>query len=119
MHDAHPKRSPLFDLKHDAGGMIDIEFMVQFLVLQYAHTYPQLSGNLGNIALLKSCGDLGLIPAEMALETANAYRKLRKLQHNIRLQGEERACVNPEKLLRKSMQARTYGSIYLQPMTNI
>ena len=27
IHDAHPNRSALFDLKHDAGGMIDIEFI--------------------------------------------------------------------------------------------
>ncbi|MBI3283955.1 MAG: bifunctional [glutamate--ammonia ligase]-adenylyl-L-tyrosine phosphorylase/[glutamate--ammonia-ligase] adenylyltransferase [Burkholderiales bacterium] len=93
MRDAHINRSELFDLKHDAGGMIDIEFMVQFLILKYAHNYPLLTGNIGNIALLKLCGELGLTDPQLAQETANAYRLFRKLQHNIRLQGEDRARV--------------------------
>lgn len=98
MHDAHPNRSDLFDLKHDAGGMIDIEFIVQFLVLQHAHQYPELTANIGNIALLKRCGELGLIDPQLALGTANAYRLFRKFQHNIRLQGEEKARVPKEKI---------------------
>ncbi|MBC7501043.1 MAG: bifunctional [glutamate--ammonia ligase]-adenylyl-L-tyrosine phosphorylase/[glutamate--ammonia-ligase] adenylyltransferase, partial [Herminiimonas sp.] len=61
MADAHPNRSAFFDLKHDAGGMIDIEFMVQFLVLRHAAEHPQLVPNTGNIALLKLAGQLGLV----------------------------------------------------------
>jgi [glutamine synthetase] adenylyltransferase / [glutamine synthetase]-adenylyl-L-tyrosine phosphorylase len=93
MRDAHPNRSELFDLKQDAGGMIDIEFIVQYLVLKYAPQYPQLSANIGNIALLKLCGELGLIDADLAANCADAYRLFRKLQHGIRLQGEDRARV--------------------------
>ena len=93
MRDAHPGRPPLFDLKHDAGGMIDIEFIVQFLILQHAALYPSLTADIGNIALLKLCGESGLIDAVLAADAANAYRKFRKLQHQIRLQGEERARV--------------------------
>jgi glutamate-ammonia-ligase adenylyltransferase len=91
MHQATPNRSTLFDLKHDDGGMIDIEFIVQFLVLQHAARYAQLTGDIGNIALLKLCGTLGLIDAALADRVATAYRLFRKLQHQIRLQGEERA----------------------------
>lgn len=98
MHEANTNRTGLFDLKHDAGGMIDIEFMVQYLVLQYAHQYPELTINIGNIALLKRCADLGLIDATLANETANAYRLFRKYQHNARLQGEERAHVEMDKV---------------------
>ena len=93
LHDAHPNRSQLFDLKHDAGGMIDIEFIVQTLVLQHACKYPQLTADIGNIALLKLCGELGLIDRELSIEVSDAYRKFRKLQHQIRLQGEEQARV--------------------------
>jgi len=93
MRDAHPGRPPLFDLKHDAGGMIDIEFIVQFLILQHAALHPGLTADIGNIALLKLCGESGLIDTGLAADAANAYRKFRKLQHQIRLQGEERARV--------------------------
>jgi len=98
MHDAHPNRSPMFDLKHDDGGMIDIEFMVQFLVLRHAAQHPGLTADIGNIALLKLCGQLGLIDTALAQQVANAYRKFRRLQHQIRLQGEERARVAPERI---------------------
>jgi glutamate-ammonia-ligase adenylyltransferase len=95
MHDAHPNRSQLFDLKHDDGGMIDIEFIVQFLILAHAANYPQLTADIGNIALLQLCGELGLIDAQLAVSVANAYRRFRKLQHQIRLQGAERARAEP------------------------
>ncbi|MDR6396753.1 bifunctional [glutamate--ammonia ligase]-adenylyl-L-tyrosine phosphorylase/[glutamate--ammonia-ligase] adenylyltransferase [Herbaspirillum seropedicae] len=94
MREAHPNRSTMFDLKHDEGGMIDIEFMVQYLVLRYASDHPQLTGDIGNIALLKLAGQLGLIDALLADEAANAYRLFRKLQHQIRLQGSERAHID-------------------------
>ena len=96
MHDAHPNRSQLFDLKHDSGGMIDIEFMVQYLVLRHAAQYPQLTADLGNIALLRMTGDLKLIDQQLSYRVADAYRTFRKLQHQIRLQGEDRARVRIE-----------------------
>jgi glutamate-ammonia-ligase adenylyltransferase len=98
MRDANPNRSTLFDLKYDAGGMIDIEFIVQFMVLCHAAQYEQLTGDIGNIALLKLCGQLHLIDTTLANEAANAYRTLRKLQHQTRLQGAERARIAPERI---------------------
>jgi glutamate-ammonia-ligase adenylyltransferase len=95
IHDAHPNASGLFDLKHDAGGMIDIEFIVQYLVLRHAASYPQLTANAGNIALLRTCGELGLIDPALALDAADAYRALRRLQHQVRLQGQDNARVDP------------------------
>lgn len=92
MLDAHPSRPGSFDLKQDSGGMIDIEFMVQYLVLQHAAQYPQLTSNSGNIALLRLCGELGLIDAQLAALVADAYLgALRKLQHQLRLQGQDLA----------------------------
>jgi glutamate-ammonia-ligase adenylyltransferase len=114
MHDAHPNRSDYFDLKHDAGGMIDIEFIVQYLVLQHASAYPELSANIGNIALLKRCGELGLLPVDLALSSANAYRVLRKLQHNIRLQGEERERVPQNEIASETLAIKQlWGSLLL------
>ena len=85
MADAHANRSNLFDVKHDRGGLIDVEFIVQFLVLGHSHTHAELTGNLGNLALLKIAAGLGLIPAELAERVREAYRRYRKLQHALRL----------------------------------
>jgi glutamate-ammonia-ligase adenylyltransferase len=93
MLDAHPNRSGLFDLKHDRGGMVDIEFIVQSLVLAHSRAHYELTGNLGNIALLHMAGALGLIPRDLAQAAADAYRDYRRLQHALRLNGAEFARV--------------------------
>ena len=102
IHDAHPNRSTLFDLKHDAGGMIDIEFIVQYLVLEYSLQYPELTNNFGNIALLKTSAELGLIPEDAGETVSSIYRQFRKLQHQIRMQGAEQARVDPESVRTQS-----------------
>lgn len=88
MLDAHPNTSGLFDIKHDRGGLIDVEFIVQYLVLGYACNHKELTGNIGNIALLKLAGKLGLIKSEVAEPALNAYRELRRTQHWLRLSGD-------------------------------
>jgi glutamate-ammonia-ligase adenylyltransferase len=91
MHDGHPNRSGLFDLKHDTGGLVDLEFAVQYLVLAHAWHHPELLANVGNIALLQRAGGLGLIGEELARDSADAYRELRRRQHAVKLQGSEHA----------------------------
>lgn len=93
MHQAHPNHGELFDLKHDRGGIVDVEFIVQYLVLAYAPQYPELTRNLGNIALLDILGSLQLIDAVLAHEVAQVYRDYRRRQHAIRLQGDQKARV--------------------------
>ncbi|MCC6474006.1 MAG: bifunctional [glutamate--ammonia ligase]-adenylyl-L-tyrosine phosphorylase/[glutamate--ammonia-ligase] adenylyltransferase [Burkholderiales bacterium] len=83
--EGHPNTSELFDLKHDRGGMIDIEFIVQYLVLANAHRHPRLTANDGNIALLGMAASLGLIPPESAQAVRDAYRDYRRRQHALRL----------------------------------
>jgi len=89
----HPNESELFDLKHDRGGMIDIEFIVQMLVLAHAHRRPELTANSGNIALLKLAAELGLIPGDSAGVVGGAYREYRRRQHRLRLNGARYARV--------------------------
>ena len=91
---AHPNTSGGFDIKHDRGGLIDVEFIVQYLVLGYAHRYAELTGNVGNLALLKLAARLGLIADDDALAVHDAYRTFRRLQHALRLQGDKFARVD-------------------------
>lgn len=91
MADAHATRGDLretqFDLKHDPGGLVDVEFIVQYLVLGHSHAHHELTGNKGNIALLRMAADAGLIPGELAETVRNAYRDYRRMQHFLRLNG--------------------------------
>jgi [glutamine synthetase] adenylyltransferase / [glutamine synthetase]-adenylyl-L-tyrosine phosphorylase len=91
----HINTTPLFDLKHDAGGMVDIEFAVQFLVLAHAHAHAALTRNAGNIALLGIAADAGLLARTLADDAADAYRAYRRLQHGVRLTGAAHARVDP------------------------
>jgi glutamate-ammonia-ligase adenylyltransferase len=90
----HPNRSGLFDLKHDRGGMIDVEFAVQYLVLGFSSRHAELTRNLGNIALLGMAAELGLIPGALAEGGRNAYREFRRRQHALRLNGAQYARVD-------------------------
>ncbi|HWQ40210.1 MAG TPA: bifunctional [glutamate--ammonia ligase]-adenylyl-L-tyrosine phosphorylase/[glutamate--ammonia-ligase] adenylyltransferase [Burkholderiales bacterium] len=91
MREGHPNASGLFDLKHDPGGIVDVEFTVQYLVLGYAHAHPELTGNIGNLALLDLAARLALIPTPLARAVRAAYREFRARQHALRLQGERYA----------------------------
>ena len=93
MRTGHMTAKDMFDLKQGRGGIIDVEFMVQYLVLVHANQYPSLTENIGNIALLSRLSDLGLIAHVQADAIANAYRALRSMQHALRLQGQTKAQV--------------------------
>ena len=82
---SHPIPSDQFDVKHSVGGMVDIEFAVQFLVLSQGCQHPELLANVGNIGLLLRAQACGLLPAPVGDDAARAYRVLRQIQHRARL----------------------------------
>jgi len=82
---AHPVQGEMFDIKHSAGGMMDVEFAVQVLVLEHSKTEPSLIPNVGNIALLQRAEAAGLLPPSVGIAAADAYRDLRRAQHAARL----------------------------------
>ncbi|MEY4562725.1 MAG: hypothetical protein RLZZ618_2002, partial [Pseudomonadota bacterium] len=82
---AQPIKPGLFDVKHSAGAMMDVEFAVQVLVLSESAAHPELQDNVGNIALLHRAEACGLLPEGVGHDAANAYRELRRLQHRARL----------------------------------
>ena len=101
MLEGHPNDSGLFDLKHDRGGIVDVEFAVQYLVLAHAARLPALAGNIGNIALLRLAEAEGLLPAPLGERAADAYRAFRREQHALRLRGERYARLPADALARE------------------
>lgn len=77
------------NLKHARGGIFDVEFIVQYLVLLHSCDHPELMRNYGNIALLAMSADAGLIPKDISKKTCEAYRTYRKIQHNMKLRDED------------------------------
>lgn len=90
MRDAHKPKAGRFDVKQGVGGIIDVEFIVQYLVLAQSAKHPELTDNIGNIALLQRCAKLGLIASSTLAESvADAYREYRTLIHHAKLQGQD------------------------------
>ena len=106
MLDSHPNTTQLFDIKHDRGGIIDVEFIVQYLVLGYSYKHSVLTNNIGNIGLLKLSGELGLISKSSAEEVLEAYREFRRVQHRLRLNTDSTQSDNPSIKNRQQKFAR-------------
>ena len=96
---ARPVKADRFDVKHSPGGMMDVEFAVQQLVLAESGRHPELLDNVGNIALLVRAERAGLLPAGIGGAAADAYRDLRRAQHRARL-DEQPTQVDPAALAR-------------------
>ena len=82
------------NVKYAHGGVVDVEFIVQYLVLAHSHEAPELLENYGNIALLGMAAQRGFIPAEQARAAQNAYRRYRQIQHNKKLRDIARVAVD-------------------------
>ena len=115
MLDNHASNSETeFDLKQDPGGIIDVEFIVQYLILAHAHAHPELTRNLGNIALLGMAAELGLIPADLAEPVRNVYREYRRMQHAARL-NEGKSRVERASVLRRIEAVRQLWRHVFEP----
>jgi len=81
--------SDAFNLKYSIGGMIDLEFCVQYLILAYSNNFPDLLANLGNIKLINIAAESNLIEKEIADDAVKAYKKYRKTQYELRLDNKK------------------------------
>ena len=77
-----------FDLKQDAGGIVDIEFMVQYAALAWSREHPALLRYTDNIRILEGLEQVGLMPATDASLLREAYKAFRAVAHRQALQKE-------------------------------
>jgi len=84
----------LFDVKHSRGGIIDVEFLVQHLVLRHAADRPELARVNDNAGVLACAAEAGLVPVDLAAAVTAAYRRYRQWMHHERLRGNERIRVS-------------------------
>jgi glutamate-ammonia-ligase adenylyltransferase len=98
MHAAQAPHDPgEINLKHDPGGMIDVEFMVQYAVLRWAHDHPELIRHRGNIPLLEALQARGLLNPAQAGLLRDAYRRYLGVEQRLKLM-ERRPLVAPPEL---------------------
>ncbi len=77
-----------FDLKHDPGGMVDIEFLCQYAVLAMGHETPELLAYSDNMRILETLEATGRLPAETCRRLREAYLACRSAAHRAALTGE-------------------------------
>jgi glutamate-ammonia-ligase adenylyltransferase len=90
-HQLYQARTPTpngtFDVKEDRGGIMDIEFLVQFLLLAHAHRYPEITRWTDNVRQLQALSHFEIIDRHTAFALRRAYLILRATGHRLNLRG--------------------------------
>ncbi|WP_417539338.1 bifunctional [glutamate--ammonia ligase]-adenylyl-L-tyrosine phosphorylase/[glutamate--ammonia-ligase] adenylyltransferase [Marinobacter sp.] len=81
------RREESFHIKHDAGGIVDMEFMVQYLMLAWSEAHPELTQWSDNIRQMEELGRAGVLPVNDAEKLREAYIALRSSIHRRALQN--------------------------------
>lgn len=74
-----------FHLKNDRGGITDIEFMAQFLVLNYANHYPEMARWSDNVRIFECAVACGILSKEQGMQLQHCYTTLRNQIHHLNL----------------------------------
>jgi glutamate-ammonia-ligase adenylyltransferase len=85
------EKASKFHLKQDAGGIVDIEFLVQYAVLSQAAEHPQVAHWTDNIRILGDLHSQGLMGAEQSDALIEAYKTFRSESHRLALQQQKNA----------------------------
>jgi glutamate-ammonia-ligase adenylyltransferase len=79
-------REGQFDLKHDRGGIADIEFLAQYWVLRHVREHPPLAEFSDTIRQLESVGSAALVDHQVIDRLVDAYRACRSAAHHLSLE---------------------------------
>lgn len=82
------KNEDVFHLKQDQGGIVDIEFMVQYGVLAWSHSHPALVTYTDNIRILESFAETNLLDTHEVDQLIKAYKAFRSAGHHLTLQQQ-------------------------------
>jgi glutamate-ammonia-ligase adenylyltransferase len=94
MYSQHNPKEGSFDLKNDKGGLIDIEFLVQFFVLMYSTKHQNLLSNTGNLALINALEGYQLITIKESILLKRAYLLYRQEIHKLALNNQTNSLVD-------------------------
>ncbi len=98
------------NLKHTRGGIVDVEFILQYLILAHSREHPEFLKNLGNFALLTRAAALGIIDEDLAAKGGKAYLAYRERQHRARTNNESDTWVGPDELVDERRAVTTLWS---------
>lgn len=99
------------DLKQDPGAVVDIEFMVQYLVLGWGHSHPSLLAHSDGIRTLQAAEAEGILPTATAELLIESYKEFRAEAHRRTLQNLPGRTERPELLARASEVAAIWDAL--------
>jgi glutamate-ammonia-ligase adenylyltransferase len=105
----------VFDLKQGKGGIVDIEFMMQFLVLSYAHQYPYLCEYSDNLRVINAVSKAGLLTKQEAKWLLNSYKTYRSKYHRMALQNEKPLVLNKCYLEQRKVVQNVWKALMSMP----
>ncbi len=82
------KKDGIFHLKQDAGGIVDIEFMAQYMVLAWSGTNQDLAHYSDNVRILEDAGKAGCLPSSDVTALIQAYLSERAESHRLALANQ-------------------------------
>ncbi|UVE18306.1 bifunctional [glutamate--ammonia ligase]-adenylyl-L-tyrosine phosphorylase/[glutamate--ammonia-ligase] adenylyltransferase [Pseudomonas sp. LS44] len=103
-----------FDLKQDAGGIVDIEFMVQYTALAWSHQHPQLLRWTDNIRILDELEAAGLLPGDDARLLQEIYKAYRAVAHRLALQKQPAVVTGDQFHTERRAVMRIWGELELE-----
>jgi glutamate-ammonia-ligase adenylyltransferase len=101
-----------FSLKQGVGGIVDIEFMVQFAVLAWSHNHPELSRWSDSIRILESLAQSGLLSEQTTSQLIDAYKRYRSAGHLLQLQNQLPEIANAELLEHREIVTTQWQQLF-------
>ena len=88
LQDEHLGADQVFDLKQDPGGIVDIEFLTQYLVLRWSHLHPAMAQWTDNMRILERACEQNRLSLEQTQALQQAYLAFRSQTHVLALQNK-------------------------------
>ena len=104
-----------FDLKRGTGGIVDVEFMAQYLVLAFAHEQPSLATYSDNVRILEEAGNAGVLAQDKAERLVLAYLALRGEVHRRSLDLSESAQTDAALTVHREAVCETWEGLFEEP----
>ncbi|NRA71670.1 MAG: bifunctional [glutamate--ammonia ligase]-adenylyl-L-tyrosine phosphorylase/[glutamate--ammonia-ligase] adenylyltransferase [Gammaproteobacteria bacterium] len=108
-----------FDLKQDTGGIADIEFLAQYLVLGYAQQYPALAKISDNVRIFETLSSCGMLDDDTAAALNDAYCCYRDKGHRLALQQQKNTVASDEFHQEKQLVTKQWRYWLLSPPSGV
>lgn len=101
-----------FDIKQGVGGMVDIEFITQYLVLKYSSKFPDFVLWSDNVRILDECARLGILEQGSVDDLKESYIAIRNVGHRMNLQGITRIVFDDELDVYRDKVTRLWKQVF-------